>query len=378
MCQQPFASKSLIVSALLLCMVARAPAQSTSQDDEKVDMFSLELIASDLSVAVREMTIHDPDEDGFIDAKEQETLKWRDLVKDYDINKDGKLTHLELAIRQAKLRHDADVTAEDLSNVRVFLRRHDKNRNGQLDPKEIERGWPSNPKDFDTDKNGIISSEEMSRQFAFMRGLRREMGIESIDQAGAFQIAQQFDKNNDNLLDIEERAAARLPLAAGPFDHDGDERLSVMEIATMLAKHRLDLGLTVPDQEKFRYLMSRDFNHDGELAESELNPRGEVMPQQYVEFDKDKNGKITVKEIESRLAAIRKDRGFGPAQFQLATRMITRHDTNRSKHIEASEFHDKAAKGKLSKEVLPIADLNKDGRVGIDELSRYLLKYPQE
>ncbi len=378
MLQQQLTSKSLIASALLLCMIAKAPAQSTSQEDEKVDLFSLKLVSSDLSVAVREMIVHDPDEDGFIDAEEQETLKWRDLVKDYDMNKDGKLTHLELAVRQAKLRSDADITGEDLSNVRSFLRRHDKNRNNQLDPHEIKRGWPSNPEDFDTNKNGIISFQEMCRQFSFMRGLRSEMGIESIDQTGAIEIMRQFDKDNDRHLDADERADAILLLEARQFDHDSDGRLDMIEIATMLAKRRLDLGLTVPDQEKFRYLMSLDLNHDGEIAESELDPSGEGMPQPFVEFDTDKNGKITVKEIESRLAAIRKGRGFGPAQFQLAKRLITRHDTNRSKHIEASELHDKAAKGKLSKDVLPIADLNKDGRIGIDELSRYLLKHPQE
>ncbi|WP_442511775.1 hypothetical protein SH528x_003494 [Novipirellula sp. SH528] len=375
---QQLASKFLIASALLLCMFAKSPAQSTNQEGEKVDLFSLKLIAGDLSVADREMTIYDPDEDGFIDAEEQKELNWHDLVKDYDMNKDGKLSHLELAVRQAKLRSDADITEEDLSNVKNFLGRHDKNRNGQLDPNEINQGWPSNPEDFDTDKNGIISSKEMIRQFAFMRGLRSEMGIESIDHTGAIRIVQLFDKDNDKHLGVDERAGAKLPLAAGQFDRDSDGRLSTIDIAEMLAKHRVDLGLTVPDQEKFWYLMSRDFNHDGELAESELNPLGEGMPQQYAGFDTDKNGKITVKEIETRLAAVRKDRGFGPAQFQLATRMIIRHDTNRSKHIEASEFHDKAAKGKLSKDVLPIADLNKDGRVGIDELARYLLKHPQE
>ncbi len=52
-------------------MIAKAPAQSTNQENEKVDLFSLKLISSDLSVAVREMIVHDPDEDGFIDAEEQ-------------------------------------------------------------------------------------------------------------------------------------------------------------------------------------------------------------------------------------------------------------------------------------------------------------------
>lgn len=294
MCQQ-HASKFLIASALLLCMFAKSPAQSTNQEDEKVDLFSLKLIAGDLSVAVREMTIYDPDEDGFIDAEEQKALKWRDLVKDYDMNKDGKLTHLELAVRQAKLRGDEDITGEDVSGVRRWLGRCDTNRNGQLDPHEIEKGWPSNPKEYDTNKDGIISALEMSRQFAFMRGLRRELGIEEIDQTGANEALRRFDKDNNKHLDADERADAKLPLPAGQFDPNRDGRLDVIEIATMLAKHRLDLGLTVPDQEKLRYVMSLDLNHDGVLAGSELNPSGEGIPRQLAVFDTDKNGKITVK-----------------------------------------------------------------------------------
>ncbi|QDT09451.1 hypothetical protein [Stieleria marina] len=364
------------------CVVALFPSTARPQTpvdtDAEVDLFALTLVAGDLSVAGRQMTVHDPNEDGFIDAQEQSTLQWRDSVKDYDMNRDGKLTHLELAVRQAKLRDGAGITEFDLNNVKVYLRRHDANRNGQLDPDEIAKGWPDEPSDFDADKNGVITSEEMARQFAFMRGLRREMGIESVDQTRAISIVKRNDADNDKKLDVNERVGARLPLSASRFDDDGDDRLSIMEVATLFSRHRRDLGLTVPDQKKINSLMQRDFDGDGKLADRELQIFGNESSEQFTKFDADKDGEITLQEIETHFAAVRKNRGYGPKQFNVAVRLIQRHDANKSKHIEPSELHDSAAKGKLSKDILPEADLNKDGRIGLDELSRYLVKHPQD
>ena len=368
--------RALVTSFLLLGALVNAPL-ANAQEEDAVDLFALELVAGDLSIAKRQMTVHDPNEDGYIDKEEQGTLQWRDYIDGYDLNNDGKLTHLELAVRQAKLRDEAGITQVDLDNIQIFLRRHDKNRNGQLDTDEIAKGWPTNPEDFDTDNDGIISSAEMARQFAFMRGLRREMGIESVDQTSAIRLVGRFDTDNDKQLDIDERAGARLPLSADRFDDDSDGLLSIMEVATMLSRHRRDLGLTVPDQKKLRSLMQRDLDGDGTITAKELEPYGDALSVQYAQFDDDKDGEITIKEMESHFAAVRKERGYGPEQFNVAVRLLQRHDTNRSKLIEASELHERASKGKLGRSILAEADLDKDDKISLDELSRYLVKHPQ-
>ena len=62
------------------------------------DLIALVLIPADLKDATQLMTVYDPDEDGFIDAKEQRRLSWRDAVEQYDLNHDQKLTHLAIAL----------------------------------------------------------------------------------------------------------------------------------------------------------------------------------------------------------------------------------------------------------------------------------------
>jgi hypothetical protein len=54
--------------------------------------------------------------------------------------------------------------------------------------------------------------------------------------------------------------------------------------------------------------------------------------------------------------------------------MITRHDRNQSKHIEESELFENPESGFLPKSMFEKADLNMDGKVGLDELSRYFAK----
>jgi Ca2+-binding EF-hand superfamily protein len=194
----------------------------------------------------------------------------------------------------------------------------------------------------------------------------------------AIRLVGRFDTNHDKQLDIDERAGARLPLSADRFDDDNDGLLSIMEVATMLSRHRRDLGLTVPDQKKLRSLMQRDLDGDGTITPEELKPFGETLTQNYAQFDGNKDGLISVKEIESHLSSVRKERGYGPEQFNVAARLLERHDTDRSKLIDASELHDQPSKGKLGRNILVEADLDKDSKISVDELSRYLVKHPPE
>ncbi len=124
------------------------------------DIYSLILVQADLEDANKLMTVYDPNEDGVVDKFEQERLSWKHQVSDFDLNKDGKLTHLEVAVRQAKIRENQGITQFDIDNVNIFLRRRDTNRNNQLEPDEIKAGgWLSDPSDYDRNSDGTLKKE---------------------------------------------------------------------------------------------------------------------------------------------------------------------------------------------------------------------------
>ena len=349
--------------------------------EEKTDIYSLILALSDLEDATRLMTVYDANEDGVVDKSEQERLSWKDEVSDFDMNKDGKLTHLEIVVRQAKLRDDKGITQFDIKNVSTFLRRYDKNRNKQLEPDEIESGgWPPDPSEYDRNSDGILTASEMAAQFAFNRSLRREMGIEAVDNVGANHLLAHFDKDNDKKLAADEHAKAPLPKLAKDFDEDEDGKLGLIELATMLAKHRRDAGLSKPDTVKIRNLF-RQFDSDADgrielkgLAGLSVVAGVSVEKQLGETYDGNQDGVVTIAEVEKVVAAVRKERGYVEEEFQKAKQMITRHDRNNSKHIEESELFEKPEIGYLPKSMFKDADLNEDGKVGLDELARYFAK----
>lgn len=351
-----------------------SPLPTFAQEEEEVDLFTMNLVVFDLTEAQKMMTVYDRDEDGLVDKDEQQRIRWKDDIPQFDLNGDGNLTHLEFAIREAKRRYDDDITQSDVNNVKTFLRRYDKNNNGQLDPNEIANGWPSKPEEYDGNGDGTITATEMQYRFAFNRGLRREMGIDGVDQTAAMRLIRRFDKNNDKKLDKSEQEGVPLPRPAKDFDEDDDGSLGILELSTMHARHRRDLGLTKPDQTKIvRMFQIYDPNGDGKINEEEMStaPIGVNAQTEFSQYDRNDDGVITIAEVEEVVAAARKEKGYIEEDFQKAVLMMRRHDDNRTKHIDEFELFEQPKKGQLAKSILRTADLNQDRRISLDELSRH-------
>ena len=141
----------------------------------------------------------------------------------------------------------------------------------------------------------------------------------------------------------------------------------------MFAKHRSELGLTKPDVLKINRLFTR-FDRDGNsmiTPEEMPNFGNESANASVTQYDTDSDGTITRPEVEKAVAASRKQKGYIEEDFQKAKTMLSRHDANNSKYIEAYELFDDPKGGQLPKSVMDKADLNKDERLGLDELSRH-------
>lgn len=364
---------SILIVTSLLQFSARA-------QEEQTDLFSLVLIISDLHDAKEVMTVFDPNDDGYIDSVEQQRLPWRSETGQFDLNKDGRLTHLEVAVRQAKLRTDAGVTFIDRRNANKFMQRKDRNGNKQLDPDEIALGWPKNPKEFDTNGDGIISLNEIATQFAANRGYRQAVGIEGVDHSEATWLRNQFDKDHDGKLAPDEWQAANLPGEPKQHDENGDGLLSHEEIATLLARHRINTGLSKSDQYQARqWIRSADLNQDGKVTQDELQERTGLSPRSIdlIQFDLNKDGAVTLAEVEESLGKQRKEKGYSDHDLSAARRLMTRHDSNRSHYLEADELLEEAGPGQLSVKLMGTIDANQDRKISLEELARHLASEDQ-
>ncbi len=356
-----------------------APLAVAQQSSDQRDLYSLILVQRDLYDAQTTMTIFDTNEDGFIDAAERSKLPWKKDYADFDLNKDQKLTHMEVAVRQAKFRQQYDITQFDINNATAGVRQHDKNNNGQLDPNEIASGWPSEPEEIDKDSNGTITMMEYARYLAFKRVVKRELGIEAVDNMAAVRTLKRFDTDHDGKLDAGEYAAANLPRQAKDHDDDGDGKLAHIELAVLFAKHRRDTGLSKSDAARVtRMLQMVDINRDGMISEKEMTSgvfaADETGPIDYKTYDANKDGTVTRAEIETFIASERKRLGYNDSQLAEAKRLLLRHDQNRSNYIESDELSDTQTIGKLSKAVLTQADQDQDDKLSVEELAKHLAK----
>ncbi|NND97301.1 MAG: hypothetical protein HKN47_08240 [Pirellulaceae bacterium] len=367
---------SLIVatSLAITCSVSSVKSQEATED---IEITSLILINRDIFEASRMMTIFDLDDDGFIDSQERKKLSWHKDYKKFDINKDAKLTHLEVALQRATARAEFGITQFDINNAQAMIRRRDDNRNGQIDPAEIAKGWPTRPEDYDKNDNGIITLFEVARDLAFKRGLRRELGIEAVDNMSSVNTIKRFDTDKDFQLNADEWVAAQLPREAKQHDDDGDGKLSQTELAILFSKHRRETGLSKSDAVKAKQLIAMaDHNRDGKIDEKEMTMGifglGDTQAKTFEQYDADSDGFVTLAEIQSTIASEREQKGFDDTDLAEAKRLMVRFDRDRSTFMEPHEYPD--GSGQLSKRKLATADLNNDVRLSVEELAKHLAK----
>src|SRR5687768_6512748 len=144
----------LSVSSTLYAQAARKPPDAA-------ELLGLEVILADQNNAQRTLGRYDRNGDDRLDAAEMRELPWPEPAAQFDVNKDGRLTVLEIAIQFAYRRAEAGVTRVDQNAAGRFIQRYDQNDDKELDAEEMKAGnWQPDPENFDTDKNRRRRSEE--------------------------------------------------------------------------------------------------------------------------------------------------------------------------------------------------------------------------
>ena len=296
--------RKLMITVASVAFAHQVQSQETSPEKD-VDLFELEIVKFDLNAANSVMARFDINGDRSIDEKEQKRLVWRDDVEMFDLNKNGKLTQIELAVREAKIRSDHHITADDIETVNRILQLHDSNKNRRLEQSECAAGWPGDPAESDKNGDGALSFPEMVRAIAFNRELHAELGVEKVDLETALSALERLDKDRDKRLDADE--IRRLGLASvDRLDRDGDSKVDLSELAEMYAYNRISKGLEEEDQRRINGIFSYfDSNSDKVITVADA-PQGSTpaeqdssqgLPTQIKQFDTNLDDRITMKEV---------------------------------------------------------------------------------
>ena len=367
----------------LWCLIAvlslnPAFAQPPAADEEPRDPASITLLQMDLDSARNIIRKHDLDDDGSISKTERKRLNWEaDDAQRFDLSRDGRLQHVELALKMADARLDNGIVQMDANLSERYLTQYDTDRNGKLSMDELSRNvFTDAQESFDKDADGELTKTELTLGLAFERRLRDELGIKGCDQGGAMRLINVGDQNQDRCLADDELDLAGLKSNAMKFDRNGDGRLSVSELAELLSARRRELGMTPSDQLAARGLMRQfDRDRDGLIPVSEvrLAPNADG---QRPKWDLNEDGEITQLELETYYGQQRKELGYDDEDSDRALVLMQRNDADGSRSLSKSELVASGADANspLSPTKLPLVDEDKNGTIEVQELARYLKK----
>ena len=367
----------LMMVAMADCVAQEPDVGRTPAENSPRDPVSIALIQMDLTAAQSMLRKHDLDDDGSLNKTEWARLKWEDdEVRRFDVNRDGKLQHVELALKSADARLDDGIVQMDSTLADRYTAQYDSNRDGKLSLDELsQNGFTDAQESFDRNSDGELTQTELIRGLAFERKFRDELGIKGCDQGGAMKLINLGDMNRDKRIDESELEQAGLKPNAMDFDRNDNGKLSVSELAELLANRRHKMGLTPSDQLAARGMMRQmDRDGDGVIAAAEMPViRGE---QSTPKWDLNSDGMITELELETFFGDRRKELGFDDEDSDRATTLIQRNDSDGDRALSKSEL---VASGgdrnsPLAPAKLPLIDADRDGVINVQELARYLKK----
>lgn len=221
-------------------------------------------------------------------------------------------------------------TQADLDEAASMLRRWDRNDDGILDPREIERAkWEGHdPLDSDFDKDGSLTKLELSQRYARRRieSQRTIMSVGSLNEASpggssnrddidrrdrmragssrggdrgssslADSILERYDFNRNDQLDPQEMANVGISISKVDYDRNGavDEN----EFARYL-NEELERVANVSQEAIPTWFFERDSNGDKQVLMSEFTEEwDEAKLEEFASYDHNRDGMITINEV---------------------------------------------------------------------------------
>ena len=218
--------------------------------------------------------------------------------------------------------------SDDQQQADELLRRYDRNNDGYLSGREIERvRWSGTPwEESDLNRDGKLSRMELSQRYARERILeeresqmivrsttsrtgsssdqsdtstrridRRSRGGDRGSRRLAYSILQRYDLNKNGYLEPRELDRAGLEIGKADFNRDG--KVDLNELAEYLfeemEREGNDLSELLPT-----WFFERDLNNDGQIEMSEFTDNWTAeRAAEFASYDADGDGIITADEL---------------------------------------------------------------------------------
>lgn len=266
------------------------------------------ILPEDLARADERLQRYDGNRDGYVDRSEAGNAPWREEPFQFDIDRDGRLSRLELARRYALRR------VPDAAGVRgpptAF---------GGPSPS----GFNPSPEEQQRREQERRAAEEAARRRASFRGTRESWHLTET-------LMSRHDTNRDGLLDAAE--CRSMGLSAASVDTDRDQRINRLELAAWLAQQEAAVGRAVP-RELPSWFVEKDVNSDGQVQMSEFAQEWtEERLDEFARLDLNQDGMIVPDECLQALNRMNDE--YANHRFQ----MIPAKGTIRSE-IEVEEKH---------------------------------------
>ena len=272
------------------------------------------------------------------------------------------------------------VEEQDLREAEDRIRRYDKNADSALDETELKEGrWGDTPMQYDRNKDGKLTKQELATRQARRRMLKGEQEQSKKDQANAPRKQEVAEEKKDKPNPFEKTASYRMT------DSEG--------------KPARPAGLP-------EWFTRNDINSDNQVSMNEFNRKWtDEVVEDFARFDTNRDGLITSREC---LAAVKK--GFIPGAISSApatssstaapsvgadssqsapSNMVAKPSSDNSLDKKAQDMRawsekkmirlDKDGNKTLSPEEFKEgdfnqADLNKDGKIDLDEYAAHRVK----
>lgn len=246
------------------------------------------LLPEDLARADDRMQRYDSNRNGYLDRHEISGGRWSDDPFQFDLDRDGRLSRVELARRYA-------------------LRRMAESGGGTPAPANAASPGtsPSAEEQQRRERERRAAEEAARTRSPFSRGTRESWHLTET-------LMGRHDTNRDGVLDANERRGMGLPAAA---DLDRDHRISRPELAAWLAQQEAEQGRAVP-RELPAWFVERDKNGDGQIQMSEFADEWtDELLDEFFAWDTNHDGIIVAEECLQSLNRLQAE--YTNQRFQL-------------------------------------------------------------